>query len=100
VKPRFRFQLRTMLVAVVVLAAMSAYVSSYHRLSRRGMREAADHGLPGFLYTPAADAVATGRLGRHHLLVIVYAPANWTDRLLFEGQAALGPFQCHMSLSG
>jgi hypothetical protein len=80
-----------MMVLVAVAALASSYVGSYYRLSRQGMREAAEFGIPGFLYVPFREAAATEDLSRHHALAVVYAPLNWLDRRIF---GAPGPTVC------
>jgi hypothetical protein len=81
---RVRFTVRRMMVGVVIAALGLAYVGSYYQLSRRGIREAADYGIDGFLYGPAAEAVARQDYPPwHHALTLGYAPLNWLDRKLF-----------------
>ena len=90
---RFRFGLRTLLVAVAAAAVLLSYVGSYYRLSRRGFAEAHEVGLAGFLYVPFDEAAATKDLSHHYWLAMVYAPLNWLDQRLF---GADGPTQCVM----
>src|SRR5687768_6904939 len=52
---RYRFQLRTLFLAITAAAILAAYVGSYYRLSRRGLAEAQRYGLAGFLYVPFAE---------------------------------------------
>jgi hypothetical protein len=66
--------------AVALMAVVMAYVSSYYRLSRRGMREAPEYGIPGFLYVPVEEAARHQDLSKHYALRIFYAPLNWLDR--------------------
>jgi hypothetical protein len=94
---RVRFTVRRMMVAVAVFELAFCYVGSYYRLSRQGMREAAEYGMPGFLYVPFQEASAVEDLSRHHALAAVYAPLNWLDRCIF---GAPGPTTCIMLLSG
>lgn len=97
-KTWLRVRLRSLLVAVALLALVFAYVGSYHRLSRRSMREGSDYGLPGILYVPMEEAAATRDLSWHYCLAAFYAPANWFDRQFFGGKP---PAVCIMwSLSG
>ncbi len=72
------------MVVVAIAAFGFAYVGDYYHLSRRGMREAAEYGIPGFLYVPVREAAATEDLGRHYELATLYAPLNWVDRAIFE----------------
>lgn len=86
------------MVGVAVSALAFSYVGSYYRLSRRGMREAGEYGLSGFLYVPFRQAAATEDLSRHLVLSVVYAPLNWLDRRLY---GTPGPVICIMwRLSG
>lgn len=97
-KPNVRFRLRSMMVAILIVAMVLAYVASYVQLSRRGMREANEYGLDGFLYVPCAEASASEDLTRHWWLALFYSPANWADRQFFGGQ---GPVESIMwRLSG
>ncbi len=82
---RFQFRLRTLLIGVTLLAVVCAYVGSYLRLSRRGMRECKAVGMEGFLYIPLDEAAATHDLSTHYRLMIFYAPLNWCDREFFGG---------------
>jgi hypothetical protein len=90
-RTRFRFRLRTLILAVAALSLALAYVGSYYRLSRRGMREAGPYGLAGFLYVPVEEAAAMQSLSLHHALAAFYFPANWIDRRFFKGEA---PVEC------
>ena len=85
-KPQSRFRTRTWILIVVALTLGVLYVGSYYRLSRRGMREARDYGLAGFLYVPCEEAAETESLLRHRRLAAFYTPANWIDRQLFGGE--------------
>ncbi|MEW4568073.1 hypothetical protein AB1L88_09420 [Tautonia sp. JC769] len=78
-----------MVILVALLATILAYATDYHRLSRRGMREAADYGMEGFLYVPVAEAAATEDLSHHFVLMVFYAPANRIDRVVFGGPVPL-----------
>jgi hypothetical protein len=53
-----RWSLQAQILAVAALAVALAYVGSYYRLSRRGMREAKLYGIPGFLYVPVEEVIA------------------------------------------
>ncbi len=55
--PRVRFTIRRMMLIVALTAVVLSYVGSYYRLSRRGMREAAQHGIGGFLVESRCGAV-------------------------------------------
>ena len=81
---RFQYRLRTLIVVIASLSLAMAYVGSYYRLSRRGMREARIISLPGFLYVSFDEVVASkGDLARHHWLTTLYSPVNWVDHHLF-----------------
>jgi hypothetical protein len=98
---RFRYQLRTLIVAVAGMSLAFAYGSAYYRLSRRGIREASAVGLPGFLYVPLQEAAASEDLTRHYRLATFYAPANWIDQHLFGDRLRKSPIICIMwRLSG
>jgi len=79
--PRVRFTIRRMMLAVAFTAVVMSYVASYYRLSRRGIREAAEYGIPGFLYVPVEEAAEHEDLSRHSALMAFYAPLNWLDRV-------------------
>jgi hypothetical protein len=87
------------MMALVAVAALAfSYIGSYYRLSRRGMHEAAEFGVPGFLYVAFREAAATEDLSRHLALAVVYAPLNWLDQRIFGAPA---PVVCIMwRLSG
>ena len=86
-RPRFQYRLRTLIVAVAGLSLALAYVGSYYRLSRRGMREASIISLPGFLYVSFEEVAASrGDLTRHHWLMAFYSPVNWIDHHLFGSE--------------
>jgi hypothetical protein len=87
---RSRGRLR-LLVACALALLLALYVGSYYRLSRRGMREAKDYNMKGFLYVPAKEVFQTRDLTRHYARVQLFAPLNWTDRVLF---GAPGPARC------
>ena len=78
-----QFSLRLILVLCVVFGLLFAYAGSYYRISRRGMREAEEFGLAGFLYIPFREAAATHDLTRHYWLRRFYAPANLIDQRAF-----------------
>ncbi|WP_165243847.1 hypothetical protein [Paludisphaera soli] len=90
--------MRSVMVWVALGSLPMAYTGTYHRLSRRGMQEAREFGLPGFLYVPFREAADSEDLTRQQLLAILYAPLNWMDRAFFD---APGPVVCVMwRLSG
>ena len=96
--PRARFTVRRMMLAVLIAALVMWYVGSYYRLSRRGMREAVDYGLDGFLYVPCALAAEPENQLRDFALATWYAPLNWLDRKLFGApRPATGGIMCHLS---
>ena len=95
-----RFRVRTLMVSVVVVSLLMAYVSSYYRLSRRGMREAEPIALGGILYISIAEWERTHDLSQHYSLMRFYAPLNYLDRQLF-GRRGKHPIVCIMwRLSG
>lgn len=78
----FRRRLRLLVVFAVVLLLVAAYMGSYYRLSRRGMREAKGLGMKGFLYIPAQEMIGEKDLSRHIALAELYALANAIDQAL------------------
>ena len=80
---RLQISLWRLIILVAISSAILAYVGSYYRLSRRGMDEARDYGLPGFLYVPFAAASASEDLRPHYALAYFYSPLNWVDRAVF-----------------
>jgi hypothetical protein len=86
-RPRFQYRLRTLLFSIAGVSLALAYLGSYHRLSRRGMREARIISLLGFLYVSLEEvAVSKGDLARHHRLATFYSPLNWLDHHLFGSE--------------
>jgi hypothetical protein len=70
----------------VVLGLLFAYVGTYYRLSRRGMREAKAYGEEYyFYYIPVAEMTGEKDLARHHRRAAFFAPANWVDQKIFGG---------------
>jgi hypothetical protein len=89
--PCVLFSIRKMMLGVALMAVVMAYVSSYYRLSRRGMREAPEYGVPGgFLYVPFEEAARHHDLSRHYALRIFYAPLNWLDRTILGAPPPAG----------
>jgi hypothetical protein len=89
---------RGLIGLVVFCSLLFAYAGSYYRLSRRGMHEARELGISGFLYVPFAEAAASEDLTRHYALATFYAPLNGIDRAVF---GAPSPWICIMwRLSG
>ncbi len=95
---RLGFTIRRMMLIVALTALVLSYFGSYYRLSRRGMHEAAELKLAGFLYVPFKEAAEREDLTRHYALMALYAPLNWLDRAVF---GTPGPTTCIMRrLSG
>jgi hypothetical protein len=90
---RPKLGLRGLMILVLISSLAICYVTSYVRLSRRGLREAQFYGMEGFLYVPFAEAQATEDLSRHYALSTFYAPVNWIDRTFLGGP---GPTLCIM----
>ncbi|HWE35693.1 MAG TPA: hypothetical protein VG406_03910 [Isosphaeraceae bacterium] len=86
-RPRVRFTIRRLMVVVALVALALAYVTSYAFLRRRGLREAAESGAPGFLYVPFAEAAAHEDLTKHYIFMFLYVPLNELDRRFFGGPA-------------
>jgi hypothetical protein len=74
---------RVRLALLTFAVLLVAYLGSYAWLSRRGIREARDSGLDGFLYVSTDEAFATHDLRMHHSLAVFYSPASWFDQALF-----------------
>jgi hypothetical protein len=85
-----QFNLRLMLALCVVLGLLFAYAGSYYRISRRGMREAEEFEIAGFLYIPFNQAAATHDLTPHYRLAIFFLPANWVDQFVFGAPGPTG----------
>ena len=94
---RPRLRLRTAFVAIAVLSLAMAYVGSYDRLKRRGLRQAADYGYVGFLYVPIEEASAAQDLSRHYAWVTFYEPLNLIDRVVFGGTTHWVSFMWRLS---
>lgn len=73
------------------------YGATYCYLSRRGVHEAVEYGLDGFLYVPAEEVFATESLGSHERSTNFFAPANWIDRKVFGGPKPVGCILFHLS---
>jgi hypothetical protein len=80
---RLKWRKPALLVTAGVLLAL--YGGSYYHLSRRGLREAKPYGMHGFLYVPIEEVLQSKDLSRHYRLETFYAPANWVDQILFNG---------------
>jgi hypothetical protein len=94
---RPRLRLRTAFVAIAVLSLAMAYVGSYDRLKRRGLRQAADYGYDGFLYVPIEEASAAQDLSRHYAWATFYEPLNLIDRVVFGGPTHWVSFMWRLS---
>jgi len=92
-----QFTIRQIMLTAVVTAVLTAYFGSHYRLSRRGIREAPEFGIVGFLYVPVQIVTEDRGLSTHYALMILYAPLNWLDHKIF---GAPGPTICLMRLSG
>lgn len=90
---RFPFRLRTFFICVTIFSVVVAYGAAYYQISRRGMAEAKNYVLIGFLYVPADQVFASEDLTSHHKLAVVFAPANWIDQHVFGGPP---PVKCIM----
>ena len=78
-----QFSLRMMLALCIVFGLLFAYVGSYYRISRRGMREAVELEMEGFYYARLEHMLATHDMTQHERLSTIFAPANWLDQLIF-----------------
>jgi hypothetical protein len=95
-----RFSLRTLAVACVLLCIVLTYAGGYYRLSRRGMREAAEYELNGFFYVPIEEVFRTQDLCEQRRYAVFYAPANVVDRALFGNSGRIPITSVLWSLSG
>lgn len=89
---RFQFSLRTLLTSVVLVTLLASYINSYYRLSRRGMKEAAEVEMEGFFYVTMdemVDSIRRGERSSHYPLRILFLPANSIDHLIFGSPLAL-----------
>ena len=73
-----RFSLFALIIGVTVVSLLFAYAGSYYRLSRRGLAEAAEMGMEGFLYDSAERVSATEDLSIQHRRRFYY-PFNIDD---------------------
>lgn len=79
-----RFRLRTLLIVFALLPPMLAYAGSYYVLSRRGYREADQHGLHGFYFvlpTTKAENTTNARFNRLYWPLIQVELVLGTGRL-------------------
>lgn len=74
-----------------------AYVSSYHHLKQRGLRQAADYGYDGFLYVPFEQASVSRDLSRHYAWATFYEPLNFLDQAVFGGPTPWVSFMWDLS---
>jgi hypothetical protein len=83
----FQLSLRSSFVAFVALGLLFVYGGTYYRLRTRGLHEAQQVGLKGFLYVPFPfeEAKQAQSMNHHYRLMIFFAPANFIDRNLFGG---------------
>jgi hypothetical protein len=91
---------RRLLLLTLLFLLISFYIGSYYCLSRRGMSEASEYRMCGFLYMPFDEVVATEDLSRHRFLSVVYAPLNWIDRQFFGGDDPVTDITFRLSSSG
>ena len=88
-----RFRLRTLFICLTCFCALMAYSGTYYQLSRRGMVDAAEYEMDGFLYVPLHDVLASEDLSAHYRYCVVFAPVSWVDRNIFSGPS---PIACIM----
>lgn len=74
-----------MFVAITLLSVVMAHAGAYYRLSRRGIKEAADYELKGFFYVSADEVMTSQDLSTQRRWCLFFAPANWVDQLVFGG---------------
>ena len=80
-------------VSVLLFVALVAYASSYAALRARSVRQTAEFGLSGMLYVDAESVFERKSLGGlHHVLSVLYSPANFIDCMLFNGKSAIHGF--------
>ena len=77
----YQLSLRSVFVAFIALGLLCVYGGTYYRLRTRGMDEARQQGLKGFLYVPFEEARREKSLNRHYRLMFLFAPANAIDRI-------------------
>ena len=83
---RFSFGLKSAVAALLVFWILSAYVGSYYRLSRRGMRDAERYHGICFMYVPLEAFGTSDRdTEAHYRMQDFYDPLNWIDVHLFGG---------------
>ncbi|WP_435019009.1 hypothetical protein TA3x_001002 [Tundrisphaera sp. TA3] len=88
---------RRLIVRGLSAALLLAYVASYGWLSRRGMAEAPEFGLDGFLYVPSAEAAASQDLSLHQALAGFYWPLNRIDQAAFRAPPPCGCIMWRLS---
>ena len=80
------------------LGVVMAYAGTYYQLRQRGIAEAAEYGMDGFLYAPIDDVFASEDLSVHYQRMRIFAPANWIDRNCFGGPGPIGSIMFHISV--
>lgn len=80
-------------LSVLLFVALVAYASSYAALRARSLRQTAEFGLSGMLYVDAETVFERKSLGGlHHVLSVLYSPANFIDCMLFNGKSTIHGF--------
>lgn len=92
-----RFGLRTLLVFLACISIAMAYLGTYYQLRQRGIAEAAEYEMDGFLYAPIEDVFASEDLSVHYKRMRIFAPANWIDRNFFGGPGPIRGIMFHIS---
>lgn len=75
---------RNALALLCVLLIMS-YFATYYWLTRRERAKLEEYEIRGVLYVPLEEAFRTKDLSQHYRRAKFFAPANWLDQLLFDG---------------
>lgn len=73
-------------LGVVCALVLISYGGTYYWLTRRERAKLDQYGIQGVLYVPIDEAVRTKDLSLHYRRARIFAPANWVDQLLFNGQ--------------
>ena len=72
-------------MALLCALLIVSYLATYYWLTRRERAQLEEYGIRGVLYVPLDEAFRTKDLSQHYRRAKFFAPANWIDQLLFDG---------------
>jgi hypothetical protein len=73
------------LIVGMLVCLLVGYVSVYVTLRNKSLREMREFGSEGFLYDDAQTIFRTHDMSTHNVRRVLFWPANYVDRKLFNG---------------